>query len=181
MSRWEWLSRSDAAVNWATRLWQLVQWLWPILGPTIVAVAVAGLGWVTYGLLWGLLLALLAALVTQIIATLKARRNASAQAQLAPESEPADSSSQSAPTGKDSRQAEDEESRVSVWDDPQFKFTVRNKKKYRNERVPLDGILYTNCEFVNVTFVFEGAQPYGLVACKIIGKDTTVEAASAPL
>lgn len=69
----------------------------------------------------------------------------------------------------------------SGWDDPGFKFEVVNKKTFRKERVPLDGILYTNCRFEDVTFVYEGRKPYGLVGFKIVGKDTDVEAASAPL
>jgi hypothetical protein len=70
---------------------------------------------------------------------------------------------------------------VSAWDDPEFKFTNVNKKTFRNESVPLDGRLYTNCTFINVTFVYKGEQPYGLVAYKILGKDTAVRAEGAPL
>ena len=70
---------------------------------------------------------------------------------------------------------------VSAWDDPEFKFTTVNKKTFRNETVPLDGFLYTNCSFENVTFVYKGEQPYGLVAFKIIGEDTVLKAESAPL
>ena len=84
--------------------------------------------------------------------------------------------------GADSAAAESEAAPpVSVWDDPGFRFEVVNKKTFRRERVPLDGILYTNCTFEDVTFVYEGEKPYGLVAFKIVGKDTDVEAASAPV
>jgi FtsZ-binding cell division protein ZapB len=74
-----------------------------------------------------------------------------------------------------------EASLVSAWDDPEFKFTNVNKKTFRNESVPLDGRLYTNCTFINVTFVYKGEQPYGLVAYKILGKDTALKTEGAPL
>jgi len=75
-------------------MWQAVQWLWPILGPTIVAIVVAGLGYVLYGLLWGLLLALIAALVAQVTATLKIRKPPNDASSI--QSAPVDTGNQSA-------------------------------------------------------------------------------------
>ncbi len=74
-----------------------------------------------------------------------------------------------------------EASLVSAWDDPEFKFTVVNKKTFQNESVPLDGRLYTNCTFENVTFVYKGQEPFGLVAFRVFGKDTTVKTEGVPL
>jgi hypothetical protein len=74
-----------------------------------------------------------------------------------------------------------EASLVSAWDDTELKFTNVNKKKFRNESVPLDGFLYTNCTFENVTFVYKGEEPYGLVAYKVLGKDTGLKTEGAPL
>ena len=52
-------------------------------------------------------------------------------------------------------------------------------KSYRNERVELDGFSYSNCTFVNVTFVYKGQRPYDLAGNTIQG--CYVDAASAPL
>jgi len=41
--------------------------------------------------------------------------------------------------------------------------------------------MYTNCTFVNVTFIYKGEAPYGLVNPTILGKDTTVRTEGEPL
>jgi hypothetical protein len=42
-------------------------------------------------------------------------------------------------------------------------------KTFRNEKVPLDGFSYVECEFTNVNFVFNGDAPFDLIRNKISG------------
>ncbi len=46
---------------------------------------------------------------------------------------------------------------------------VVRHKKFKNEEVLLDGFSYEECEFENVTFVFNGDAPFDLVKNKIQG------------
>lgn len=43
-----------------------------------------------------------------------------------------------------------------------FKLTVISHQKFYNERVVLDGKSFEDCEFTNVTFVYNGTAPIGL-------------------
>jgi hypothetical protein len=40
---------------------------------------------------------------------------------------------------------------------------------YENQQVRLDGYEYQRCSFRNVTFLYDGYGPYGLVECKVAG------------
>jgi hypothetical protein len=56
----------------------------------------------------------------------------------------------------------------SKWPEPYHPTTVTGRKFY-NERVVLDGYFYSNCEFNNVTFVYNGTTAIQLANSKIIG------------
>ena len=42
-------------------------------------------------------------------------------------------------------------------------------KTFRKERVPLDGFSYIDCEFIDVTFVYEGRAPFDILNPTITG------------
>ena len=54
------------------------------------------------------------------------------------------------------------------WPEP-YRPVVVTGKRFRNERVPLDGFSYTGCDFVNVTFVYNGTTPIQLSNNRISG------------
>lgn len=54
------------------------------------------------------------------------------------------------------------------WPNPYSPTSIIGKT-YRNERVVLDGYSYSNCEFYNVTFVYNGTTPIQLSNNKVLG------------
>jgi len=44
------------------------------------------------------------------------------------------------------------------------------KKRFANERVPLDGYIYRDCTFENVTFVYNGTRGVELSGNRLVGK-----------
>jgi hypothetical protein len=50
-------------------------------------------------------------------------------------------------------------SRLPRYSDDISNFKIVTSEKFRNEKIPLDGVEYTDCDFENVTFIFEGTTP----------------------
>lgn len=57
--------------------------------------------------------------------------------------------------------------------DPEMKVKQILNQRYLNITVPLDGFEYVNCTFENVTFVYEGKGPSGMIR-PIIPSGTTL-------
>ncbi len=60
------------------------------------------------------------------------------------------------------------------WPDPYQPTTVVGRT-FRNEKVLLDGTSYSNCEFHNVTFVYNGTTPVQFANCKVFGEHYSSE------
>jgi hypothetical protein len=43
-------------------------------------------------------------------------------------------------------------------------------KTFMNERIPLDGYIYSDCTFENVTFVYNGTRPTNFTGNRIVGR-----------
>jgi hypothetical protein len=59
-------------------------------------------------------------------------------------------------------------SQFAKWPD-HYMPTLITGKTYRNEEVILDGYAYSNCEFYNVTFVYNGTTPIHFSNNKVFG------------
>jgi hypothetical protein len=60
-------------------------------------------------------------------------------------------------------------SRLPRFSDDMSNFKVVTHQKFKNETVPLDGIEYIDCDFENVTFVFQGTTPVYLKNNRLTG------------